>query len=448
MREYKNLIIGFGKAGKTLAGYLAKQGEKTALVEENPLRYGGTCINVACIPSKSLEHSAALSATFGGSLEEKKERYRAAIAEKQRLTGFLRQKNYEKIASTGAEIIDARAVFLDQHHVKLQFPDGRVDEAKAERIFINTGAVTVIPPIAGIENNPKVFTSESMMELSELPEKLVIIGGGYIGLEFASYYNNFGSEVTVIQDSEQFIPREDKEMAALIEKTLVECGIEIIKGAKVEEIQGGSVRFTVGGKAEEKTGDAVLLATGRKPNSANLGLEHAGVEVTARGGIVTDAQCRTKVPHIFAMGDVRGELQFTYISLDDFRIVRDALKGKGRSTENRGAVPYAVFLTPPFARVGLSEEEAVAAGKKFKKTLLPTAAIPKAQVLRETRGALKVLVEEGTGLILGAHLFCPESPEMINLVKRAMDSKIPASELAEQIYTHPTMTEAFNDLFA
>ena len=323
-----------------------------------------------------------------------------------------------------------------------------MDEAKAERIFINTGAVTVIPPIAGIENNKKVFTSESMMELSELPEKLVIIGGGYIGLEFASYYNNFGSKVTVIQDSEQFIPREDKEMAALIEKTLVESGIEIIKGAKVEEIQGGSVRFTVGGKAEEKTGDAVLLATGRKPNSANLGLEHAGVEVTARGGIVTDKQCRTSVNHIFAMGDVRGDLQFTYISLDDFRIVRDALAGKERTTENRGAVPYAVFLTPPFARVGLSEEEAVAAGKKFKKTLLPTAAIPKAQVLRETRGALKVLVEEGTGLILGAHLFCPESPEMINLVKRAMDSKIPASELAEQIYTHPTMTEAFNDLFA
>ena len=148
------------------------------------------------------------------------------------------------------------------------------------------------------------------------------------------------------------------------------------------------------------------------------------------------------------MGDVRGDLQFTYISLDDFRIVRDALAGKERTTENRGAVPYAVFLTPPFARVGLSEEEAVAAGKKFKKTMLPTAAIPKAQVLRETRGALKVLVEEGTGLILGAHLFCPESPEMINLVKRAMDSKIPASELAEQIYTHPTMTEAFNALFA
>ena len=150
------------------------------------------------------------------------------------------------------------------------------------------------------------------------------------------------------------------------------------------------------------------------------------------------AECRHGIA---VRGDVRGELQFTYISLDDFRIVRDALKGKGRSTENRGAVPYAVFLTPPFARVGLSEEEAVAAGKQFKKTLLPTAAIPKAQVLRETRGALKVLVEEGTGLILGAHLFCPESPEMINLVKRAMDSKIPASELAEQIYTHPTMTE-------
>ena len=444
MREYKNLIIGFGKAGKTLAGYLAKKGEKTALVEENPLRYGGTCINVACIPSKSLEHSAALSATFGGSLTEKKERYRAAIAEKQRLTGFLRQKNYEKIASTGAEIIDARAVFADAHHVKLQFPDGRVDEAKAERIFINTGAV----PQISIEGNKKIYTSESMMELSELPEKLVIVGGGYIGLEFASFYNNFGSKVTILQDTEIFLPREDREMAALIEKTMVESGITIIKGAKVKGVGENSVTYFQKETMKEISADAILLATGRKPNTANLGLEHAGVEVTARGGIITDKQCRTSVNHIFAMGDVRGDLQFTYISLDDFRIVRDALAGKERTTENRGAVPYAVFLTPPFARVGLSEEEAVAAGKKFKKTLLPTAAIPKAQVLRETRGALKVLVEEGTGLILGAHLFCPESPEMINLVKRAMDSKIPASELAEQIYTHPTMTEAFNDLFA
>lgn len=448
MRQYDNLIIGFGKAGKTLAGYLAKRGEATALVEENPFHYGGSCINVACIPSKSLEHSAVLSAAFGGSLAEKKLRYQTAVQEKRRLTDFLRQKNYEKLASSGAEIIDARAVFLDTHHVKIQFPDGRADEAEAGRIFINTGAVTVIPPIPGIEGNPKVYTSESMMELEELPEKLLIIGGGYIGLEFASYYNNFGSKVTVIQDSEQFIPREDKEMAALIEKTLVESGIEIIKGAKVEEIQGGSVHFTAGGKAEERTGDAVLLATGRKPNTANLGLEHAGVDVTARGGIITDKQCRTSVNHIFAMGDVRGDLQFTYISLDDFRIVRDALTGKMRTTENRGAVPYAVFLTPPFARVGMSEEEAVAAGKKFRKVLLPTAAVPKAQVLRETRGALKAMIEEGTDRILGVHLFCPEAPEMINLVKRAMDSDISASELAEQIYTHPTMTEAFNDLFA
>ena len=448
MRQYDNLIIGFGKAGKTLAGYLAKRGEATALVEENPFHYGGSCINVACIPSKSLEHSAVLSAAFGGSLAEKKLRYQTAVQEKRRLTDFLRQKNYEKLASSGAEIIDARAVFLDTRHVKIQFPDGRADEAEAGRIFINTGAVTVIPPIPGIEGNPKVYTSESMMELEELPEKLLIIGGGYIGLEFASYYNNFGSKVTVIQDSEQFIPREDKEMAALIEKTLVESGIEIIKGAKVEEIQGGSVHFTAGGKAEERTGDAVLLATGRKPNTANLGLEHAGVDVTARGGIITDKQCRTSVNHIFAMGDVRGDLQFTYISLDDFRIVRDALTGKMRTTENRGAVPYAVFLTPPFARVGMSEEEAVAAGKKFRKVLLPTAAVPKAQVLRETRGALKAMIEEGTDRILGVHLFCPEAPEMINLVKRAMDSDISASELAEQIYTHPTMTEAFNDLFA
>ena len=448
MRQYDNLIIGFGKAGKTLAGYLAKRGEATALVEENPFHYGGSCINVACIPSKSLEHSAVLSAAFGGSLAEKKLRYQTAVQEKRRLTDFLRQKNYEKLASSGAEIIDARAVFLDTRHVKIQFPDGRADEAEAGRIFINTGAVTVIPPIPGIEGNPKVYTSESMMELEELPEKLLIIGGGYIGLEFASYYNNFGSKVTVIQDSEQFIPREDKEMAALIEKTLVESGIEIIKGAKVEEIQGGSVHFTAGGKAEERTGDAVLLATGRKPNTANLGLEHAGVDVTARGGIITDKQCRTSVNHIFAMGDVRGDLQFTYISLDDFRIVKDQLAGEGtRTTKNRGAVPYSVFLDPPLSRVGMTEEEARTAGFDVRIARLEVAAIPKAQVYKKPAGLLKAVIDAKTDTILGAHFFCPESQEMINLMKAAIDHGITAHALGSAIYTHPTMTEALNDLF-
>ena len=453
MREVQNIIIGFGKAGKTLAGYLAKKGEKTVLIEENPLRYGGTCINVACIPSKSLENSARESAALGGEFSEKAERYQKAIEEKRRLTHFLRGKNLEKVQGAGVEVIDGRASFLDEHRILVESAKGD-EEIRGERIFVNTGAKTIIPKIAGVESSKRVYTSESMMELDTLPKNLVIIGGGYIGLEFASYYQNFGSTVTILQDSNDFIPREDREMAKAIEEKM---GITLCKGVTVQEIKDQDkeslILFQQGGEGKTITADAILVATGRKPNAENLALEKAGLSLTERGAIPVDSSLRTKVPHIFAMGDVTGGMQFTYISLDDFRIVKAALeqeaKGEGtalRSTENRGAIPYSVFLTPAFSRVGITEEEAKAQGKQYRVAKLPVAAIPKAQVLRQTAGLLKVIIEEGSNLILGAHLYCPESYEMINLIKLAMDQKIPANVLASQIYTHPTMTEAFNDL--
>lgn len=456
MREVQNIIIGFGKAGKTLAGYLAKKGEKTVLIEENPLRYGGTCINVACIPSKSLENSARESAALGGEFSEKAERYQKAIEEKRRLTHFLRGKNLEKVQGAGVEVIDGRASFLDEHRILVESAKGD-EEIRGERIFVNTGAKTIIPKIAGVESSNRVYTSERMMELDTLPKNLVIIGGGYIGLEFASYYQNFGSTVTILQDTMDFIPREDREMAKAIEENMEKLGITLCKGVTVQEIQDQEkeslILFQQGGEGKTITADAILVATGRKPNVENLALEKAGLSLTERGAIPVDSSLRTKVPHIFAMGDVTGGLQFTYISLDDFRIVKSALeqeaKGEGtalRSTENRGAIPYSVFLTPAFSRVGITEEEAKAQGKQYRVAKLPVAAIPKAQVLRQTAGLLKVIIEEGSNLILGAHLYCPESYEMINLIKLAMDQKIPANVLASQIYTHPTMTEAFNDL--
>ena len=456
MREVQNIIIGFGKAGKTLAGYLAKKGEKTVLIEENPLRYGGTCINVACIPSKSLENSARESAALGGEFSEKAERYQKAIEEKRRLTHFLRGKNLEKVQGAGVEVIDGRASFLDEHRILVESAKGD-EEIRGERIFVNTGAKTIIPKISGVESSKRVYTSESMMELDTLPINIVFIGGGYMGLEFACYYKNFGSTVTILQDTMDFIPREDREMAKAIEENMEKMGITLCKGVTVQEIKDQEkeslILFQQGGEGKTITADAILVATGRKPNVENLALEKAGLSLTERGAIPVDSSLRTKVPHIFAMGDVTGGLQFTYISLDDFRIVKAALgqeaKGEGtalRSTENRGAIPYSVFLTPAFSRVGITEEEAKAQGKQYRVAKLPVAAIPKAQVLRQTAGLLKVIIEEGSNLILGAHLYCPESYEMINLIKLAMDQKIPANMLASQIYTHPTMTEAFNDL--
>ncbi|MFC2301707.1 MAG: FAD-dependent oxidoreductase [Selenomonas artemidis] len=448
----QNLIIGFGKAGKTLAGFLAKCGEKTALVERSKQRYGGTCINVACIPSKSLEYSARLSAAEGGSFEEKARRYAAAIAEKRRLTAMLRQKNYDKVASTGADILDGEARFIDAHTVCVTADDGTETQVHAERIFINTGALPIIPAIPGAAESTRCYTSETMMELDTLPRRLVIIGGGYIGLEFASYYANFGSEVTVVQDGANFIPREDTEIAARVKASLKARGITVLTDAAPQRIEDSAAETTVVVQTsvgeQSISADAVLLATGRKPNTEGLNLAAAEINVTPRGAVAVDAHLQTNVPHIWAMGDVTGGLQFTYISLDDFRIVRDQLVGTGaRTTENRGAVPYTVFLDPPLSRVGITEEEAHAAGFDVRVLKLETAAVPKAQVLRNPVGLLKAIVDTKTDKVLGAHFFCPGSEEMINLMKLAIDAGITAHTLGQSIYNHPTMSEALNDLF-
>lgn len=452
MNKYDNIVIGFGKAGKTLAGVLAASGQSVAVIERDPEMYGGTCINVACIPTKSLEHSARLSNIQGGSFSAKADRYRDAVAEKNRLTAMLRQKNYEKVVFSGAVVYDGKAAFIDEHCISISKPDGSVEELYGEQIFINTGSRPFIPPIEGLKDNKFAYTSETLMNQEVLPERLAIVGGGYIGLEFASYFTNFGSAVTVIQDGEAFIPREDADVAASVLESLSGRGIRIIRSAKIEKISDegdyAELTLSIGDKTVTEKADAVLVATGRRPNIGDLNLEAAGVELTDRGAVKTDEHLRTNVPHIWAMGDVVGGLQFTYISLDDFRIVKSQLFGDGnRNINNRGAVPYTVFLDPPLSRVGMSEAEAIQAGHNIKAVQLPAAAIPKAHVLQKPAGTLKAIVDMDTGLILGAHFFCVESQEMINIVKLCMDADLPYTVLKDNIFNHPTMSEGLNDLF-
>lgn len=453
MNAYQNIIIGFGKGGKTLAGRLAKEGQTTVLVEASPLRYGGTCINVACIPTKSMEHSARLSYEQGGDFAAKGERYRRAVEKKNALTAALRQKNYEKVRSAGVDVLVGTAAFLDDRRVAVTAPDGTVTELTGERMFINTGAAAFVPPIPGLKESRYAVTSEGMLERTELPRHLLIVGGGYIGMEFASYYANFGAQVTVVQDSVPFLPREDQEVAAEVLKSLTDRGVRIIRGAVTERVSDGAngaeVTLKTAEGTEQLTADAILIATGRRPNLEGLHPEKAGIILTDRGAVAVDEHLRTNVPHIWAMGDVVGGLQFTYISLDDSRIIADQLFGVGgRTTENRGPVPYSVFLDPPFSRVGLTESEALARGYKVKLARLQAAAIPKAKVLGRPDGLLKAVVDAQTDQILGAHLFCADSHEMINLVRLAMEAGQPYTVLRDAIYTHPTMSEGFNDLFA
>ena len=451
--KYDAVIIGFGKGGKTMAGALGAAGKKVALIEKSDRMYGGTCINVGCIPTKSLVYRAGLAAAKGGSFEEKAAAYKAAMEQKEDLTARLRGKNYQKLDSNpNITVIDGTASFQSPHVVEVE-KDGRTFQVEGEQIFINTGSSAFIPPIEGLKGNPYVYTSEGLLNLTELPSRLVIIGGGYIGVEFSSIYASFGSKVTILQDGDIFLPREDEEIAGAVRESLESRGIRVMTGVKVkalEQAEGKALVAVDNGKEVQKLeAEAVLVATGRRPNTAGLNLEAAGVEIGPRGGIVTDDSLTTTAPHIYAMGDVRGGLQFTYISLDDFRIVKSKVLGDGSYTlKERGAVPYSVFLIPPFSRVGLSEKEAVEKGYKVKVARLAATAIPKAQVLEQPAGLLKAVIDEETGLILGAHLFCQESYEMINMIKLAMDAKVPYQVLRDTIYTHPTMSEAFNDLFA
>lgn len=453
MKKFDSIIIGFGKAGKTLAGTLAAQGQQVALIERSEKMYGGTCINVACIPTKFLENNARLSNAQGGDFAARSVRYAQTIEGKRKLTAMLREKNYAKVVGSGAQVINGTAKFEDKHHLTVQMADGSSETLYGEKIFINTGAVPFIPSIPGLQGSKFVLTSEAMLELTQLPLRLVIIGGGYIGLEFASYFANFGSQVTIVQDTAEFVPREDAEIAQTVLDSLTARKVQIIRSAKIQSIQDladhAEVTVETSDGVRVLPAEAVLIATGRRPNVDGLNLAAAGVELTQRGAIATNEKLQTTADNIWAMGDVVGGLQFTYISLDDFRIVKDTLLGKGqRTVHNRGAIPYSVFLDPPLSRVGLTEAEAQAQGYRFKVVKLAGAAIPKAQVLKQPTGMLKAIVDSDTNLILGAHFFCAESHEMINLIKLAMDAKIPYTALRDGIFNHPTMSEALNDLFA
>lgn len=446
-QKFDTIVIGFGKAGKTLAAKLAKQGEKVALIEKDARMYGGTCINVGCIPSKRLVLEAERAPAHD--FEVQSEYYHVAVQEKKKLTTALRMANYNKLIDAGVQVINGTASFLDGKTIGVKGAHGTMQTLSASKLIINTGGRPIIPAVPGVENNRLVFTSETMMENETLPRRLTIIGGGYIGLEFASMYARFGSKVTILQHSSVFLPKEDRDIAEAVENVLKSYGVSVITGAGLKEIKEGTAVYAKNGEEDTLDGDAILLATGRRPNTEGLHAERAGVELTKRGAVVTDKHLRTTTENIWAAGDVCGNLQFTYISLDDSRIILSDMQGDGsRTTENRGAFAYSVFMEPSFSRVGLSEKEAADKGLNYHVVRMNTDMIPKAKVLRKTTGMLKAVIDKDSGKILGAALFCPESYEIINMVKLAMDHDLDYTVLRDFIYTHPTMSEGLNDLFA
>lgn len=438
MKTIQNIIIGFGKGGKTLAKFLAQKGEEVLVIEKSNQMYGGTCINIACLPSKRLIIEADNGVEFTD-----------AVNGKNQMTTMLRGKNYHMLADEPTvTVLDGEAKFIADHEIEVTTTVEEKEQYRGERIFINTGALPVMLPIPGLAESKAVLDSTAAMDQKEMPEKLVIIGAGYIGLEFASMFAKYGSKVTVLDLHEQFLPREDNDIASEIKKDMENSGVTFELGVKINRVDGQTVFYEKDGQSHEMVADRILVATGRKPNTENLGLENTAIQLTDRGAIKVDDHLQTTVPNVWAIGDVKGGLQFTYISLDDFRIIKDQLFGSGkRSLSDRINVPYSVFITPSLSRVGLSEKEAKAQGITYELKKLPVAAIPKAHVLKDPRGLFKALIAPKTGLILGVTLYGAESYELINIISLAMKMKIPAAILRDQIYTHPTMSESFNDLF-
>ncbi|MGO1244973.1 MAG: FAD-dependent oxidoreductase [Sphingobacterium sp.] len=439
--HYKNIIIGFGKGGKTLASWLANQGEEVAIIEKSKKMYGGTCINLACIPTKSLIVNA-----------EKGLSYPEALQMKDKLVTNLRKKNYAKVVDTKyATVIDGFASFVSGNELKVVQKDVETI-ISADRIFINTGTIPRIPKIDGVDSK-RVYNSTSLMKLKEQPKRLLIVGGGFIGLEFADLFLKFGSkEVIVLDESSVFLPREDPDIRDSIQKVLEGKGLEYIAKAKVERFleykKGVEVVYTTGGKKRSIKTDAVLMATGRMTETDSLNLDAAGIERDERGYIVVDSQLRTHAKNVWAIGDVNGGPQFTYISLDDFRIIKNQLnKSYYNSLKKRKSFATTVFITPPYARVGLNETEAKSQGFEFSVYTLSAGSIPKAAILQQKDGFLKALVEKESGKILGCMLHCVEAQELINIVQLAIHAGLRYEVLRDQIYTHPTMAESFNDLF-
>lgn len=453
MKKYDAVIIGFGKGGKTLAGFLAGKGQNVALIEKSDKMYGGTCINVGCIPSKKLVNSTKVLKDKGlSSIEDKEKFYAESIENKNTLIGALRGKNYEMLASKeNIKVYDGTGSFVSKNVVNVE-NNGENIQIEGEKIFINTGSTTIIPNIKGVKESNYVYTSTSIMELKELPKKLTIVGAGYIGLEFASMYSEFGSEVTVIDMGDRLMPREDEEIAERVKAILEAKGIKFLLKSKIEEISDrndkGYVKISGKNGESEVESDAILVAIGRKPNTEGLNLEAAGVKTDERGAVAVDETLKTTADNIWAMGDVKGGLQFTYISLDDFRIIRDNVYGNGNRTINdRNVIPYSVFINPPLSRVGMTEKEAIEKGYEVKTGRLEAMAIPKGKIEGVTDGLLKTVVDAKTDKILGCTLLCNTSHEMINVVAAAIKAEQKYTFLKDMIFTHPTMSEALNDLF-
>jgi len=451
--RYDAVVIGSGEGGKYLAWHLAQAGQKTAVVERRWV--GGSCPNINCLPSKNEIWSAgvarivARAEKFGVTTGPVSVDMKKVLRRKRDMVDGLVAFHLERYKATGAELIMGTARVVEQQTVAVSLNDGVTRRLIAEKLFLNLGTQASIPSVPGLaEAEP--LTNIETLELDRVPGHLIVLGGGYVGLEFAQAYRRFGSRVTIIERGSRLARREDPDVSEEVQRILKAEGIEVLLSAEVKQVEGRSgdhLHVLVDTASDQRTieGTDLLVAAGRTPNTQGIGLEEAGIELTDRGYIRVNDRLETTAPNTWAIGECAGSPQFTHMSLDDFRVIRDNLKGGNRSTKDR-MTPYCMFIDPPLARVGMSEEEARANGKMVRVAKLPMKAVLRTRTTSESEGFMKALVDDDDH-ILGFTMIGSEAGEVMAVVQTAMLAKLPYSALRDAILTHPTTAEGLNALF-
>jgi pyruvate/2-oxoglutarate dehydrogenase complex dihydrolipoamide dehydrogenase (E3) component len=454
-KEYDIVVLGSGEGAKYVAWTLAKQGKQVAVVERRLI--GGSCPNIACLPSKNIIQSAKVasyfqrSEEFGITKDHFKINMPAVRDRKRKMVNGLVQMHLDNFKASGAELIMGFGRFVGPKTLEVTHPGGETRVIRGNKVVIGTGTHATIEQIPGLsEASP--LTHIEALELDHIPEHLLVLGGGYIGLELAQAMRRFGSRVTIVDRNERLAHREDEDVSAGLSDLCQNEGIDLVMSANVRGVEGKSghsvkLRLIQEGSEKVLEGTHLLVAIGRTPNTEGIGLELAGVELTDRGYIKVNERLETTAPDVWAIGECAGSPQFTHIAFDDFRVVRDDLTGGDRVTTGR-QVPFCMFTDPELARVGLSETEAKKQGIAYRLTKIPMVAVLRTRTLSETRGFMKALIDANSDRILGFTVFGVEAGEIMASVQIAMLAGLPYTALRDAILTHPTLLEGLIPLFS
>jgi pyruvate/2-oxoglutarate dehydrogenase complex dihydrolipoamide dehydrogenase (E3) component len=453
--EYEIVVLGSGEGGKYLAWTMAKQGKRVLLVERKYI--GGSCPNIACLPSKNIIHSAKVASYFFRSEEFgiSKDNVRIDMAavrdRKRKMVSGLVDMHLKNFKSSGAGLLMGSARFIAPRTLEVTEPDGSVRVIRGDKVAIGTGTHATLPNISGLAE-ARPLTHIEALELDQIPEHLLVLGGGYVGLELAQAMRRFGSRVTVIDHNKTLAHREDEDVRKGLEDLFRDEGIELRLGARVKDAEGVSgervkLRLIHGEREDSIEGSHLLVATGRTPNTAGIGLELAGVELTEHGYVKVDERLRTTAPDTWAIGDCAGSPHFTHISFDDFRVVRDDILGQHRVTTGR-QIPFCMFTDPELARIGLNETEATAKGIPYRLAKIPMATTLRTRTLSETRGFMKALIDTESDRILGFTAFGVGAGEIMGAIQIAMIGGLPYTAVRDAVLTHPTLLEGFTPLFS